>query len=276
MKILQVSVHGFGKFSQKTFTFSPTGLQLILGPNEAGKSTLFRAIARLLFGYQPREPKKHDQPWQNHTKFGGELHLALPQGKLIIQRNFSKNLLQATLKNQNQTYTICSNHHRPNTKTLSQANHKLWNYLKIKDPIALFQALFVCQMPMEKLAPSQRGMPLQLTLFESLAQLFPKDEILEKIRSDYYKLTSQPLQGERKTKRSPGELDLLYQKLQHKQQLHQQNLQKIQTLNSTYQQREKLQKELHQLQKQIHQLQEKQKDFETFFHLQAQLKPLEE
>ncbi len=51
MKFLELNVHGFGQFgSQKTIKFQD-GVNVILGPNESGKSTLHYAILASL--YQP-------------------------------------------------------------------------------------------------------------------------------------------------------------------------------------------------------------------------------
>ncbi len=49
MRLRQISVAGFGCLSQEDITFSPT-LNLIAGPNEAGKSTLQEAILAALYG----------------------------------------------------------------------------------------------------------------------------------------------------------------------------------------------------------------------------------
>ena len=48
MKLLNASIHGFGKFYQKTFSFHD-GIHVIHGPNEAGKSTLHTFLGCMLF-----------------------------------------------------------------------------------------------------------------------------------------------------------------------------------------------------------------------------------
>jgi len=49
VRLLQISVAGFGCLSDESISFSPT-LNLIVGPNEAGKSTLQEAILASLYG----------------------------------------------------------------------------------------------------------------------------------------------------------------------------------------------------------------------------------
>src|SRR5208337_5095584 len=53
MKILNLKLQAVGPFSGVELAFSPCdqGLQLIYGPNEAGKSSALRALSYLLFGF---------------------------------------------------------------------------------------------------------------------------------------------------------------------------------------------------------------------------------
>lgn len=48
MRLHSLRLHPFGRFSDQTVSFAP-GLNVVLGPNEAGKSTLFRAVRTVLF-----------------------------------------------------------------------------------------------------------------------------------------------------------------------------------------------------------------------------------
>lgn len=52
MKILQLELIAFGGFTHTVLDFSkkPTGLHIVYGDNEAGKSTLRCALTHLLFG----------------------------------------------------------------------------------------------------------------------------------------------------------------------------------------------------------------------------------
>ena len=69
MKILEVRLSGFGRFQDLTLSF-PGNFKLILGANEAGKSTIVDAVSGVLFGfrrnqknlrerYQPRQGEKY-------------------------------------------------------------------------------------------------------------------------------------------------------------------------------------------------------------------------
>jgi len=56
MKLLRLDLTAFGPFTGKSldFTTKADGLQIIYGPNEAGKSSTLRAVRQLLFGFPTR------------------------------------------------------------------------------------------------------------------------------------------------------------------------------------------------------------------------------
>ncbi len=60
----QLEIENFGVFTAKPLDFGGPGLQLIVGPNEAGKSTLLQLIRELLFGFN--NPRNAYQ-FENHS-----------------------------------------------------------------------------------------------------------------------------------------------------------------------------------------------------------------
>ncbi|MFP4500945.1 MAG: AAA family ATPase [Candidatus Hydrogenedentota bacterium] len=54
MKIERLDLRAFGVFEDHTLEFGEGGLQLVYGPNEAGKSTALRALRALFYGIHPR------------------------------------------------------------------------------------------------------------------------------------------------------------------------------------------------------------------------------
>ncbi len=96
MKLLELHLTGFGRLVDRTFTFAP-GLNLVYGPNEAGKSTLQRAIMALLFGFfdEGRISQEHravlaaNKPWDAKASFAGRLIYALDDGhRFQVKRTF--------------------------------------------------------------------------------------------------------------------------------------------------------------------------------------------
>ncbi|HYZ16002.1 MAG TPA: AAA family ATPase, partial [Candidatus Acidoferrum sp.] len=61
MRLRSLRVGGFGRLADVTFDFGP-GLNVVVGPNEAGKSTLGAAIVASLYGLQ-RGEKERWRPW---------------------------------------------------------------------------------------------------------------------------------------------------------------------------------------------------------------------
>ena len=79
MRLTRIEIEGFGTLSGMELRFGPT-MNLVVGPNEAGKSTLQEAIVTGLYGLQSGD-RGHStlveradrwRPWQ-----GGNFGLAL-------------------------------------------------------------------------------------------------------------------------------------------------------------------------------------------------------
>src|ERR1700738_800612 len=65
MRLVSLRVDGFGRIVDRTFGFEP-GLNVVVGPNEAGKSTLAAAIVGSLCGVQ-RGEKDRWRPWSTNA-----------------------------------------------------------------------------------------------------------------------------------------------------------------------------------------------------------------
>ncbi len=55
MRITKIEVDRFGVWRQLALPVSPRGLTVFYGPNEAGKTTLWRFICSILYGFEPFE-----------------------------------------------------------------------------------------------------------------------------------------------------------------------------------------------------------------------------
>jgi uncharacterized protein YhaN len=96
MKLLELNLQAFGRLSNRVFSFHPQ-VNVIAGPNEAGKSTLQHAILALLYGFYDnaralqREHEMHERfrPW-SAERSGGSLKERLDDGAtLIVHRVFA-------------------------------------------------------------------------------------------------------------------------------------------------------------------------------------------
>ncbi|HUX86886.1 MAG TPA: AAA family ATPase, partial [Chloroflexota bacterium] len=96
MKIDRLEVNGFGRLRGHDLKFGPT-INVIAGPNEAGKSTLAEALQALLFGLTdgatspaPNKLRQQFKPW-NEGQFGGSIWVRLQNDRdYRIVRNFSQ------------------------------------------------------------------------------------------------------------------------------------------------------------------------------------------
>jgi DNA repair exonuclease SbcCD ATPase subunit len=94
VRIERVEVAGFGCLVGREFEFAP-GLNVICGPNEAGKSTLLQAVLALLYGLLNTRGRRSGptvreqyQPWQG-GRYAGAISLVLDAGeKYTIERGF--------------------------------------------------------------------------------------------------------------------------------------------------------------------------------------------
>jgi DNA repair exonuclease SbcCD ATPase subunit len=103
MKVSKLEVTGFGKLVDAAFAFGP-GINLILGENESGKSTLQQALLAALYGfYEYREAKgrrppaeaeleERHAPWQRGAPYGTAIEYELDGGRrLRLERRFAGN-----------------------------------------------------------------------------------------------------------------------------------------------------------------------------------------
>ena len=97
MRILKLHLDGFGTFNRGLdLEFSRESLNLVVGPNETGKSTVLNAISGILFGFRDPDLAHRYEPWAEHDRYAGSLHIETEDGRqLEIWRDFKTN--QATI-----------------------------------------------------------------------------------------------------------------------------------------------------------------------------------
>ncbi|MDX9971998.1 MAG: AAA family ATPase [FCB group bacterium] len=97
MRISKLWLNGYGRFFKRTLQLSP-GLQLVLGPNEQGKTTLRNFVGDMLYGQKRSGTQRiydeaHElrRPWSAPTCYGGQMVYVLDDGREIeIRREFDK------------------------------------------------------------------------------------------------------------------------------------------------------------------------------------------
>lgn len=107
MKIGKVHIDGYGRFSDLDLAFSP-GLQVLIGPNEQGKTTIRCFIGDALYGQKRSATRNlYDEghqlrtPWKDPDRYGGEIHYTLDNGvAYAVSRVFDKRRESVTVFDQ--------------------------------------------------------------------------------------------------------------------------------------------------------------------------------
>lgn len=114
MKIKSLFTRGFGKFDSKEWqAFSPS-INVFVGENEAGKSTVFKMVSRLLFGFKTRSKDKNLLVNQSngHLHIGGVIESE--QASWTIERQLESKASVMMTKNgvqnqgSNEELPLCS------------------------------------------------------------------------------------------------------------------------------------------------------------------------
>lgn len=110
MKIEKIEIYGYGKWTQTTFD-QLQNLQIFLGSNEAGKSTIASFIQTIFFGF-PSRRKKDTNTYEPKLgeRYGGRLTLSGTRfGEITIERIKNRDRDKATLTHQNGVQEVVDN-----------------------------------------------------------------------------------------------------------------------------------------------------------------------
>ncbi|NLR09908.1 MULTISPECIES: AAA family ATPase [Lactobacillaceae] len=98
MRLNRLTIYGFGKFHDRTFQLT-AGLNVLLGPNEAGKSTLTQFISAIFFGFPTKKhPELRYEPLDG-SRFGGEIAFTLAGTDYLLSRVDGPRGGKVTLRN---------------------------------------------------------------------------------------------------------------------------------------------------------------------------------
>src|SRR5208282_3802036 len=85
MKLLALEIEGYGVWSGLKFQRMSEHLNVVYGPNEAGKSTVLQFIRSVLYGFSPE--RRRYLPPLHGGRPGGRLEVAGPAGAFQIDRH---------------------------------------------------------------------------------------------------------------------------------------------------------------------------------------------
>ena len=96
MKIKEIEIKNFGKFSNQRFVFRD-GTQVFYGENEFGKSTIYGFLKAMLFGMERGRGKAaHNdafsrfEPWENPNEYAGTMRFSCGEKTFCLKRRFDR------------------------------------------------------------------------------------------------------------------------------------------------------------------------------------------
>ncbi|MDP8257754.1 MAG: AAA family ATPase [Candidatus Alcyoniella australis] len=209
MRLVSVRLDAFGALRGAQYEFAP-GLNLVLGPNESGKSTIVEAVFGVLFGFKSNRERFLPRPGGGEYQAGLAIQSA---GRLLeITRDFSSNQLRVIERINNEEHLLLNEKISPSGRSSDREQYLdlLQQTLGLSDP-QLFRALVL--IGQEKLLGSwQDGASGIRTLLAGAASR-GSDEVLDALEQQYFELTLFDVEG-RKRMRNPRKIELLQSQIE--------------------------------------------------------------
>jgi len=236
MILRSLELKSFGQFVDKKYEFR-RGINLVIGPNEAGKSTMMEAIPAVLFGCKD---KKRFRPWARSLNCSAALMLENQKYNITIERDIDTDqveLRQADDLYQEQCNLVAKVPVDDHCADKLDYLHLLKKFLGISDERLFRSSLFLGQGDFPSTAEEiKRHMGILLSGFAR----GDSNVVLQSIQDDYLAITNDSPWSDR-PQTSPRELEAVQD-----------------ALDEVYVQRARMQQmsdELHQVKGHIEQLQ---------------------
>jgi uncharacterized protein YhaN len=153
MRLLQIQLDGFGQFNKGlSVRLDPARVNLVVGRNEAGKSTLMSAISGILFGFRDLNVMRRYEPWGDHESYAGELEFLADDGRRIrIARDFRAGTATIVSIGKDEHRTLFGGSADPRGTTADDRRYfdLLGELLGIQDESVFRNTVFVGQMSLE-------------------------------------------------------------------------------------------------------------------------------
>lgn len=189
----ELTLLNFGKFQNKKFSFEP-GINLIVGKNEAGKSTLFQAIFGILFGF--KNDRDRFLPWRSSSHYAARLLIENTPFRIQIERDFTEDkvaFVQEDLKS-HQTIPF---HGRVSPLGRSSEREvylrKLHDLFGFTEPEIFKTSLFIEQRSLPELPAAQTAIELK-TLISNISD-FNYDHLIKRLEERYFQMTKKNPHG---------------------------------------------------------------------------------
>ncbi|MBI4040277.1 MAG: AAA family ATPase [Deltaproteobacteria bacterium] len=204
MYFKQLFLSNFGKFQSQTFDFKP-GLNLIVGNNESGKTTLFQALFGILFGF--KSERERYLPWKNPHHYKATLKLEEAAQEMTLTRDFLQDYVvwadaQTTFEGK------ISPLGRSSERDLYL--QKIQSLFGFSDAEIFKNSLFLEQRALH--IPPTPSTSIQIKQLVSHIAEFKYDEMIRQLEEKYFDLTKKNPQG--MDKRNDRILERLQEEIQ--------------------------------------------------------------
>ncbi len=187
----------FGKFAERGFEFR-RGMNLVVGPNEAGKSTVMEAIPAVLFGLRNKD---RFRPWGRQGSCEAALVLESKQGTLRIERDLLADRVSLVERDDlyHQLYSF-DGKASPQGRSSERGEYldQLVRLFGIAEDDIFRASLFFGQGSLE--VSGQGGLAVRIkTLLSGFVEV-DYDRVLESLCDDHFAITRENPWGKDKTK----------------------------------------------------------------------------
>lgn len=208
MILRRIELAHFGRFGEATFDFRP-GLNLVVGPNEAGKTTLMEAIPAVLFGLRQKERYR---PWGRQGDCRAALEFEQEGGRLRVERDLLGDQVRLVefAPDGTPVYTF-EGKVAPQGRSSERAEYlqQLERIFGNADEDLFRASLFCGQGSLELTA--EKGLAGRIKALLSGFVEVDYDQVLASLQTDYFQLTRSNPWGKDKTRER--ELDEIRQRM---------------------------------------------------------------
>ena len=264
MYIKKVALSGFGILSQYSIEFSNKDINIVLGENESGKSTLCDAIEAVIYGLQSKVETDSKRSWDYSGNYCGVLEIDLNSALYRFERDFENDHMTLTRITEDGDEELFEGDANPRGRTEQpKAYRKLLEDIGFPPETVFKSAIYVGQLNLE--------VDIDNDLRQQISGAGKADYLkaLNNLEKQYYSLTRQNLPGD-----NPKRADKKLEEALSRRKFLEQELQEAQ-ISSTVTAETKLRmeeanKEYEQLQKRKNNIEAKKNELDDYLDLQKE------
>lgn len=234
MIIHNIAINGVGPFTKTYLEFSGPGINVILGENETGKSTLCKTIRAILYGFASKDEARGFRSWADTQDFSAEMRLSHNGEMYFFRREFDSDATIIRKVQDGKEIEIFNGDANPRGRTEEPRLYKkfLFEDIGIPPENILERSAYVGQL--------QLDVDLDEDLRQQLSGAGQGDYqlALKELKEKYYQITKESMPGTSdRNRRNNKRIETLNEAIQTHQgllseaeELYQENMQNINKL----------------------------------------------